>query len=76
MNVVEFPGIKLEVYGVRLQTGATVLLGTVPLENPDERKKTTESILAGIEGSRLSQQMVTMANLIFDPMAFDYFIVK
>lgn len=75
MEILQFPGIKLAVYGISLARGSTVNLGDFAVDNPEGRHEAIEGCLILIETSRKAGQMVRMANLTFDPAAFDYFLV-
>ena len=74
MQVVNFPGVTLNVQGYTLN-GAIVNLGSFTIEDPKERTKAISNCLAMIEQARNSEQMVTFSNLCFDPSVFDYFVV-
>ena len=76
MELVEFPGVTLKVIGVCLAPACNVLLGTMPLSNPEEREEVTNTVLRMIATQRKAEELCSMANLLFDPNSFDYFIVE
>ena len=75
VSLVDFPVLTLGIYGVNVSTGAQVKLGSVPLPDPTTRLQTIEGILAYISQCHKQEDLCTIANVSFDPCAFDYFTV-
>jgi hypothetical protein len=56
--------------------GAMITLGTLPLDNPEERETTISSILESIETCAKEETMCRVGNVSFYPSAFDFFMVN
>ena len=76
MKLLTFPTKnKLELYGY-CTTGIQVFLGSFTLNEGADKDQAIETTLNMIKEAKKAEEDVEVGNVLFDPTAFDWFVVK
>ena len=67
--------VKIMITGLCLHNGVSIKLGQFAIATPEERQERTEELFAEIQSAITEERMVVFGNMMFDPTAFDSYLV-